>query len=158
MYLHNVATLHHGICGSHVVLGTVLYMFTGIIVHSCTMCENPLNTSMINMRLAKLQSYGKFRVTNRVRSQHVRITDILLHSYNASHHPNVHTHIGPTTYSILAHRSSRSFCSPSTCCARSERRSPTSFTDAGRDIVLAEIDLEYPDSPDVEAVGSPVDP
>ena len=44
------------------------------------MCENPLNMSMINMRLAKLQTYGILSATDRVQSQYVWITDLPLYS------------------------------------------------------------------------------
>ena len=47
------------------------------LIHSCNMCENPFNMSMMNVRLAKLQTYVIFRVMDRVQSQHVWITDIL---------------------------------------------------------------------------------
>ena len=40
---------------------------------------------LINVRIAKLQTYGTFRVTDRVWSQHVRITDIPLYAQKSDH-------------------------------------------------------------------------
>ena len=57
-------------------------MFTCIIdsqLYIIRACENPHNMSMMNIRLAKPQTYRKFRVTNRIRFEHVQITVILLY-------------------------------------------------------------------------------
>ena len=42
-------------------------------------------SSTWEMHLAKLQTYGIFRVTDRVRSRHIRITDIPLYSTACTH-------------------------------------------------------------------------
>ena len=69
MYLHN--SLEYCTCLHVYIIDSQLYIIRA--------CENPLNMSMMNMRLAKPQTYRKFRVTNRIRFEHIQITVILLY-------------------------------------------------------------------------------
>ena len=73
LYLHNVHyTITWTMWLSHSLGYCTACTCLRVQLFTVVMCENPLNMSMINMCLAKLQTYVVFRVTDRVWSNMFR--------------------------------------------------------------------------------------